>query len=112
MSNQIPMRFDGPAYDKELDQARLTGQIQRVFNCMVDGRWRTLSKIAAVTGDPEASISAQLRHLRKARFGSHYVNRRRRGGASGLHEYQLIINESGENHAVDADSGQSSGEPI
>lgn len=82
--------FNGPEYDPELDFARLTGQIKRVFDCMVDGEWRTLSEISIVTGDPEASISAQLRHLRKDRFGGHTVIKRRRGNPSfGLFEYQL-----------------------
>ena len=31
------------------------------------GDWRTLRSIADCTGDPEASVSAQLRHLRKDR---------------------------------------------
>ena len=85
--------FDGPAYEPEHDQVRLTGQCLRVFNCMRDGRWRTLSEIEAITGDPQASISAQLRHLRKDRFGGHEVERQRRGDQSaGLHEYRLLVN--------------------
>lgn len=83
--------FNGPDYVPELDHERLTGQIKRVFNCMSDQRWRTLNEIAQITGDPEASVSAQLRHLRKARFGSHTVIKRRRGEPKqGLFEYQLI----------------------
>ena len=87
-----PPRFNGPAYDRDLDTQRLTGQIQRVFGLMSDGSWRTLREIAEATGDPEASVSAQLRHLRKPRFGSHTVERRRRGEASsGLWEYRLEV---------------------
>lgn len=90
-----PMRFDGPAYSNEHDQVRLTGQLRRVFDLMRDGRFRTLEEIATETGDPQASISAQLRHLRKPRFGSHTVTRRRRGEASrGLWEYSLEVNGS------------------
>jgi hypothetical protein len=86
-----PPRFNGPAYDHERDSQRLTGQIQRVFALMSDGAWRTLREIAEATGDPEASVSAQLRHLRKPRFGSHTVERRRRGvESSGLWEYRLL----------------------
>jgi hypothetical protein len=55
---------------------------------MKDSQWRTLSGIADMTGDPEASVSAQLRHLRKERFGKHTVRRRHLG--SGLYEYQVI----------------------
>ena len=85
-----PQRFNGPEYRPEFDRERLTGQIRRVFACMKDGNWRTLAEIAAITGDPEASVSAQLRHLRKPRFGSHEVGRRPRGDRSrGLFEYRL-----------------------
>lgn len=91
-----PMRFDGPSYRAAHDQARLTGQVKRIFDLMKDGRFRTLEEIAFETGDPQASISAQLRHLRKARFGAHTVNRRRRGEPShGVFEYQLIVREGG-----------------
>jgi hypothetical protein len=87
-----PPRFNGPCYDAATDNARLTGQILRVFNLMRDGQWRTLREIAETTGDPESSISAQLRHLRKQRFGSHVVEKRNRGDRSiGLFEYRLTL---------------------
>lgn len=87
-----PGHFNGPAYVPEIDDARLTGQIKRIFDCMADGKWRTLAEIQMITGDPQASISAQLRHLRKLRFGKHEVNRRARGDRSyGLFEYQLVV---------------------
>lgn len=83
-------RFNGPDYVPEFDKARLTGQIERIYKTMIDGKWRTLEEIQAATGDPQASISAQLRHLRKERFGSHTVEKRRRGEPShGLFEYKL-----------------------
>lgn len=86
------VRFNGPAYNAERDNARLVGQMLRVFELMKDGQYRTLREIAEATGDPEASISAQLRHLRKPRFGSHVVDRRNRGEAgNGLHEYALLV---------------------
>jgi hypothetical protein len=88
------MRFNGATYKPALDDMRLTGQIQRVFNLMRDGQWRTLMEIADATSDPQSSISAQLRHLRKVRFGSHTVNKRSRGQREhGLFEYQLIVKE-------------------
>lgn len=87
------IRFDGADYVPAIDDVRLTGQIRRIFDSMKDARWRTLGEIKAITGDPEASISAQLRHLRKERFGEHTVNRRSRyDRAKGLYEYQLIVN--------------------
>lgn len=83
--------FNGPAFSVAFDSARLSGQLRRIYALMKDGDWRTYNEIARVTGDPENSISAQLRHLRKERFGSHTVNRRTRGERSrGLYEYQLI----------------------
>lgn len=85
---QQPLRFDGPEYIPKRDQRRLTGQAERIFTLMKDSQWRTLPDIAKVTGDPEASISAQLRHFRKPRFGSHTVNRRHI--IAGLFEYQLL----------------------
>ena len=86
--------FNGSDYDPKYDDIRLTGQIARVYHCMRDGRWRTLDELAVSTGDPHASVSAQLRHLRKARFGGHTVEKQPRGDRShGLFEYRLILNE-------------------
>lgn len=90
---QAEFVFNGPDYESEHDNKRLTGQIYRIFRCMKDRQWRTLGEIQAMTGDPQASISAQLRHLRKDIFGNHIVNKRPRGNReNGLWEYQLIPN--------------------
>jgi len=87
------IRFNGPDYDPKHDNIRLTKQILGVFNAMKDGEWRTLGEIENLTAYPQASISAQLRHLRKERFGAHIVNKQIRGERKdGLYEYQLIIN--------------------
>lgn len=83
-------RFNGSDYVHERDAARLTGQLERVKELMKDGQWRSLPAIAKATGDPEASISAQLRHLRKDRFGGHFVDKRYQG--HGLYEYRLTLN--------------------
>jgi len=90
MSDQLNLWFEGDDYNHERDSDRLTGQLLRIFEVVKDSRWRTLKEIALLTGDPEASISAQLRHLRKPRFGSHkvekqYVDR-------GLYKYRVLIN--------------------
>jgi len=96
-SAQPLLDFDGPCYDPAKDQARLTGQAHRVFNLMADGRWRSLSEISLATGDHEASVSSQLRHFRKPRFGAHQVEKRRRGDEPrGLWEYRLIVNNTKE----------------
>jgi len=84
--------FDGTTYDPAKDKGRLTGQIKRVFACMQDGMFRTLRDIEDKTGDPQASISAQLRNLRKPRFGAHVVEKRRRNGVGGQYEYRLYVN--------------------
>lgn len=84
--------FNGSDYDHAFDHARLSGQIKRVHDAMIDGVWRTLDEIAFLTGDPPASISAQLRHLRKKRFGSFIVDKRSRGEREhGLFEYRLEL---------------------
>lgn len=79
----------GPVYDRHVDEPRLTNQRQTIFDLMKDEQWRTLRAIEDITGFPQASISAQLRHLRKWRFGSHTINRRSKGGT---HMYQLVVN--------------------
>jgi hypothetical protein len=84
-------RFDGAGYVPSVDQARLTGQLARVFDLMCDGRWRTLQEMAEATSDPQASLSAQLRHLRKQRFGGYAVEKRRRHPERGTWEYRLLI---------------------
>ncbi len=87
---QQPLRFDGSDYLPWRDDERLSSQYRRVFSLMADGRWRTLREIADATGDPEASVSADLRHARKPRFGSHQVEKRYVG--DGLFEYRLLVN--------------------
>ncbi len=98
-------QFNGSDYDAVFDQSRLSGQIQRVHECMKDGVWRTLDEIAKqttamkkaaakdgveVSEDGASSISAQLRNLRKQRFGSYTVDKRSRGDREkGLYEYRL-----------------------
>ena len=85
------MRFNGSDYDPALDDDRLSKQLGRVYNAMNGGCWRTLREIVTITGDPESSVSAQLRHLRKPRFGSYIINKRRRGEPKqGLFEYQML----------------------
>lgn len=88
-------QFDGADYSPAHDKVRLTGQLERIFSLMRDGKWRTLEEISAVTEAPAASVSAQLRHLRKPRFGMNTVNKRNRGNRSkGLFEYQLKVNHN------------------
>lgn len=73
---QTAPRFDGSDYEPARDDTRLRGQLDRIYDLMKDRRWRTLGEIAEVVAAPPASVSAQLRHLRKARFGGYVVEKR------------------------------------
>lgn len=83
-------RFNGSDYEPARDDARLTGQLLRIWEAVKGGQWLTLEQIAGLTGDPQASVSAQLRHLRKPRFGGHKVEKKYLG--NGLYQYRVIIN--------------------
>lgn len=79
--------FDGETYSPEQDGPRLHRQLNVVKAWMLERGWHTLREIADGTGEPEASVSARLRDLRKEKFGSYTVERRRR--SVGLHEYRV-----------------------
>jgi len=86
-------KFAGADYVPERDNPRLTGQLLRIWGVVKSGRWKTLAEISAKTGDPEASISAQLRHLRKPRFGGYEVEREM--VKEGLYRYRVLPNTGG-----------------
>ena len=79
-------RFDGPGLTPS-DQARLSGDLAKVYALMADGRWRTLGEIAAACDVRELSVGARVRDLRKAKFGGYDVPRQRRGQTW---EYRLV----------------------
>jgi len=84
----------GPAYDAKIDGKRLRRQQEIIRDVMLSAgecnTWLTLPEIAKITAYREASISAQLRHLRKKVFGGFTVEKRRRGKESrGLWEYRV-----------------------
>ena len=81
--------FNGDDYQPVRDNSRLRGQLLRVWTQVKDGRWQTLRAISDATGDPEASVSAQLRHLRKERFGGYEIEKRH--VRDGLYEYRLYL---------------------
>jgi hypothetical protein len=60
----------------------LRSQVEVIRDCMLSASdcdtWLTLHEIAELTRFGEASISAQLRHLRKPMFGGYRVEKRRR----------------------------------
>ena len=88
----VPLDLNGPTLLHE-DMKRLARQRTAVLAWMAGGAWWTLAEIAEHTGFPEASVSARLRDFRKARYGGHAVNRRRRNGESrGTWEYAIVMN--------------------
>ena len=84
---QPPLYFEGPP-DEATRTARLKSQMDDIRRLMGDSRWRTLDEIEKATGHPAASVSAQLRHLRKARFGSYVVEKQHVG--DGLWIYRVL----------------------
>ena len=80
--------FDGSKEgDDKARVVRLTGQLRDVYEAIEDGYPHTLRDIELITGHPQASISAQLRNLRKARFGGFTINKKNIDG--GLYVYWL-----------------------
>lgn len=82
------IQFDGKTYDPARDGMRLGAQLLRVWALMSDGKWRTLAEISINTGDPQASVSARLRDIRKPKFGGHAVEVIHLG--RGLYQYRLV----------------------
>lgn len=82
---------DGVTYEPGIDKARLNAQTQRVYAATKDGSWRTLRYLSDITGDPEASVSARLRDLRKDKFGGLTVERRRATSLAGTYQYRVVI---------------------
>lgn len=89
--------FDGDTFDPDRDSGRLNRQMRDVFLRFSDGSWWTLAELSEQTGWPEASVSARLRDLRKAKFGAHTVERRYAGHGlfeyryGGVHEDELVF---------------------
>lgn len=93
-----PPAFPGPSYVAKFDEARLKGQQARIYACMKDGRYRTLSEISRLCHPaPEASVSAMLRMFRRpiAKGGLGLkVDKNRRGDPSrGLWEYSVKVTQ-------------------
>lgn len=87
--------FGGATYVRSLDRERLGEQLCRVIDLMSDGKWRSLREIARITDDPEASISARLRDIRKL-WGTEAMESRRRpsaGAKAGAWEYRIHLTE-------------------
>ncbi|HXJ04367.1 MAG TPA: hypothetical protein VNH65_04665 [Candidatus Acidoferrum sp.] len=65
---------------KEAKPVRLRKQLEVIRDVMLSAglcaTWLTLDELAKLTHYPPASISAQLRHMRKPRFGAYEVVKR------------------------------------
>ena len=72
----------------EEDETQLAAIRELMVRACARGVWLTLGEIAEATEFGEASISAQLRHLRKAHHGGFHVAKRRRraAGAAAIRE--------------------------
>jgi hypothetical protein len=81
-----PTVFHGETFDQHRDGARLSAQAERTYNVMKSGAWQTLASLSMVTGDPQASVSARIRDLRKAGYTveREYVSR-------GLWRYRMVV---------------------
>jgi len=84
---QVLLRFDGADVVHERDSPRLTTQLETIRRMMMNGRWWTVAELEYATGHPGTSISAQIRNLKKSRFGSWKVDRRYEG--NGLYSFRL-----------------------
>jgi hypothetical protein len=97
MTNTQLNIFAGAAYDPVCDAERLTKQVGRIEKLMLDGKWRTLSQMESELKElypdkyhPQASISAQLRNMKK--LGTYLLDKRIRGTREiGLWEYKLMV---------------------
>jgi hypothetical protein len=85
---RIPEGVRASALSKpgEYDARRLRSQREMIRDVMLSAAecetWLTLGELRGLTRYGEASISAQLRHLRKAENGGYDVEKRQREGVS------------------------------
>lgn len=78
--------FDGCVMPDQKES--LLNQMDTIFALMKDGKYRSLHEIQISTGYSTASISAQLRNLKKERFGGHTLNKIY--VENGLWTYQIV----------------------
>lgn len=88
------VRISGAAYEPAVDEDRLKGQMMKVFDALAVGGWWTVEEISSLIDDvwgehaPEASVSAQIRNLRKRGNGGYRIAGRYRKGLR-IYEYRL-----------------------
>lgn len=92
-SQPVP-RFDSGIELTKADHVRLGAQIKRVLAVLQEGGWWSVPEIKTRIWskygieDPETSISAQIRNLKKERHGEHTVERRSEG--RGFYRFRLV----------------------
>lgn len=68
--------------------AKFSGpQLQRVYNALADGKFKTLEEISQITGDRPKSIASRIRDLRLPCYGNHNISTRKQGE---VWEYALL----------------------
>jgi hypothetical protein len=85
-------RFDGATINVELDCARLTRQMRRVWAVLTahEGHWLTAAHIGEEANCPETSAGSRCRDFRKSKFGRKNVQSKRRPGHQGVWVYALF----------------------
>jgi hypothetical protein len=105
------MSFKGSDYQPQHDEKRLTKQLDVIRDVALSaaecGTWLTLREFSQLTHFGEASISAQLRNLRKQEYGGFVLDKRPRGDCVyGLWEYRLTPAPVGEAKQLDLLEGR------
>ena len=80
--------FDGKFCDIPKDHLRLSRQFERVRDYMSDHQFHSVQEVAQALNIPENSASAQIRNLRKARFGARVIETQRCTD-TGLFKYRM-----------------------
>jgi hypothetical protein len=86
--------FDSGVELAKADHLRLGKQIARVLSVLSDGRWYTVPELQdEIFGrfnvrDPEPSLSAQIRNLKKQKHGGHDIRRIRVGN---VYKFRLVV---------------------
>ena len=83
--------FDGDDYDSTRDKERLTKQRDKIRMYMEGRDYLTVQEVAEFFNYPENSVSAQMRNLRKKKFGGRIVDREYFG--NGLYKFKLMPEE-------------------
>jgi len=91
--SNIPKAARGETCEAQ-DTPRLNEQAMRIYSAMRDLRPWTLREISNQTGDPEASVSARIREIRKylQAGGKGTIIRERVEGGNGVHTYVMRLN--------------------